>query len=56
MLLFSQALCNYNTIMCGLFGNDFNLVVWQIFVESPNLNHDILKTSFVQLVIACHGY
>ena len=26
----------------GLFGGDFNLVVWQIFIGSPNLNHAIL--------------
>ena len=27
----------------GLFGGDFNLVVWQIFVGSPNLNYAIVK-------------
>ena len=26
----------------GLFGGDFNLAVWQIFVGSPNLNHAVL--------------
>ena len=26
----------------GLFGSDFNLAVWQIFVGSPNLNHAVL--------------
>ena len=26
----------------GLFGGDFNLAVWQIFIGSPNLNHAIL--------------
>ena len=25
----------------GLFGGDFNLAVWQIFIGSPNLNHAI---------------
>ena len=28
--------------ICGLFGNDFNLAVWQIFNGSPNLNHAIV--------------
>ena len=26
----------------GLFGGDFNLVVWRIFIGSPNLNHAVL--------------
>ena len=26
----------------GLFGGDFNLAVWQIFIGSPNLNHAVL--------------
>ena len=26
----------------GSFGGDFNLVVWQIFIGSPNLNHAVL--------------
>ena len=26
----------------GLFGSDFNLAVWQIFIGLPNLNHVIL--------------
>ena len=26
----------------GLFGDDFNLVVWKIFIGSPNLNRAIL--------------
>ena len=25
----------------GLFGGDFNLAVWQIFIGSPNLNHAV---------------
>ena len=28
--------------ICGLFGGDFNLAVWQIFIGSPNLNHAVL--------------
>ena len=27
----------------GLFGGDFNLAVWRITSESPNLNRAILK-------------
>ena len=30
----------------GLFGGDFNLAVWQITSESPNLNRAILKAIF----------
>ena len=26
----------------GLFGGDFNLAVWRIFIGSPNLNHAVL--------------
>ena len=26
----------------GLFGGDFNLTVWRIFIGLPNLNHTIL--------------
>ena len=26
----------------GLFGCDFNLAVWQIFIGSPNINHAVL--------------
>ena len=26
----------------GLFGGDFNLAVWQIFIGSPSLNHTVL--------------
>ena len=26
----------------GLFGGDFNLAVWQIFIGSPNFNHTVL--------------
>ena len=26
----------------GLFGGNFNLTVWQIFISSPNLNHAVL--------------
>ena len=26
----------------GLFGGDFNLVVWRIFIGSPNLNYAVL--------------
>ena len=26
----------------GLFGGDFNLAVWQIFIGLPNLNHAVL--------------
>ena len=26
----------------GLFGGDFNWVVWQIFIDSQNLNYAIL--------------
>ena len=28
--------------ICGLFGSDFNLAVWQIFIGLPNLNHAVL--------------
>ena len=27
----------------GLFGSDFNLAVWQMFIGSPNLNHTIFN-------------
>ena len=30
----------------GLFGGDFNLAVWRITSESPNLSHAILKAIF----------
>ena len=30
----------------GLFGGDFNLAVWRITSESPNLNRAILKAIF----------
>ena len=30
----------------GLFGGDFNLAVWQITSESPNLSRVILKVIF----------
>ena len=30
----------------SLFGGNFNLVIWQILCESPNLSHTILKTIF----------
>ena len=30
----------------GLFGGDFNLAVWQITSELPNLSHAILKAIF----------
>ena len=30
----------------GLFGDDFNLAVWRITTESPNLNRAILKVIF----------
>ena len=33
-------LCMYH--IRGLFGSDFNLVVWQIFIGSLNLNYAIL--------------
>ena len=26
----------------GLFGGNFNLAVWRIFIDLPNLNHTIL--------------
>ena len=26
----------------GLFGGDFNLAVWQLFIGLPNLNHAVL--------------
>ena len=32
--------------ICGLFGGDFNLVVWQITSGSPNLSHAILIKQF----------
>ena len=28
--------------ICGLFGSDFNLVVWRAFAGLPNLNHAVL--------------
>ena len=30
----------------GIFGGDFNLAVWRITSESPNLSHAILKAIF----------
>ena len=32
----------YRMCVRGLFGSDFNLAVWQIFIGSPNLNYAIL--------------
>ena len=29
----------------GLFGDDFNLLVWRIFIGLPNLNYTILTPS-----------
>ena len=38
-----HAVCKlYKYRICGLFGGDFNLAVWQIFIGSPNLNHAVL--------------
>ena len=38
--------CVYVYRIRGLFGDDFNLAVWQITSESPNLSHAILKVTF----------
>ena len=29
--------------MCGLFGSDYNLAVWHIFISLPNLNYAVFK-------------
>ena len=42
--LFTHLLNKYR--IRGLFGDDFNLAVWQITSESPNLSHAILKAIF----------
>ena len=34
-------ICSYYRIR-GLFGGDFNLAVWRIFIGSPNLNYAVL--------------
>ena len=39
----------------GLFGGNSNLVVWQIFVGSPNLNYIILKWFNLRICVA-HGW
>ena len=41
LLPLDRIMC-YNYCICGLFGGDFNLAVWQIFITSPNLNHAFL--------------
>ena len=42
-LTYVQIKLERNYRMHGLFGDDFNLAVQQIFVGSPNLNHTISK-------------
>ena len=32
--------------ICGLFSGDFNLAVWRITSESPNLSRTVLKARF----------
>ena len=39
----------------GLFGGHFNLVVWQIFIGSPNLNYAIFRSNLFYLQSAWHG-
>ena len=41
--LFNISLESKNYRIRGLFGGDFNLGVWRIFIWSPNLNHTILS-------------
>ena len=39
-MIVALMLLNYH--ICGLFGGDFNLAVWRIFIGLPNLNHAVL--------------
>ena len=40
----------------GLFGGDFNLAVWQIISESPNLSRAILKVIFKIKPVTIYAY
>ena len=42
--------------ICGLFGSDLNLAVWQISIGPPNLNSGILKSvqAWDSIVLAQH--
>ena len=39
----------------GLFGGDFNLVVWRIFIDTPNLKHAILNCGLSYFLYASLG-
>ena len=45
-----------NYRICGLFGGDFNLVVWRITSESPNLSRTILKVIFKIKPVTIYAY
>ena len=48
--------CTYVYRIRGLFGGDFNLVVWPITSELPNLNRAILKVIFLKLNQSLYTY